>query len=382
MPRPSRPPRSATRPRVRSRHAPARRATARADAGQAVRRPARRATAGCSSRSGTASGRSSSGTVTRCSSSRATSSRSTATSRSWPSRCAAALPERCVVDGEVVIAGPDGHLDFDALLLRIHPAESRVRMLAAESPASFVAWDLLALGDEDLRAVAPGRAAGPARGGPGGGRATGPPDPGDPRPGPGRGLVPPLRGRGARRGHRQAARRALPARASGRCSRSSTSARRTASSPGSAGTRTARARSSGRSCSGCSTTRARSTTSGSPPRSRWPAGPSWSSELAPLRMDVARRASLGRVGRVGGRGRGRRAAGPRRHLALEPRPRPVLGAAPGRAGRRGRLRPPPGRPLPPRDDVRPLAPRQAPGGLPLRPARGDGSLRAVGDLRA
>jgi ATP-dependent DNA ligase len=65
----------------------------------------------------------------------------------------AALPERCVLDGEVVIAGADGRLDFDALLLRIHPAASRVRMLAAESPASFVAWDLLALDDEDLRAV-------------------------------------------------------------------------------------------------------------------------------------------------------------------------------------------------------------------------------------
>jgi ATP-dependent DNA ligase len=62
----------------------------------------------------------------------------------------AALPERCVVDGEVVIAR-DGALDFEALLLRIHPAASRVNMLAAESPASFVAWDLLALGDEDLR---------------------------------------------------------------------------------------------------------------------------------------------------------------------------------------------------------------------------------------
>jgi ATP-dependent DNA ligase len=60
-----------------------------------------------------------------------------------------------VVDGEVVIAR-DGALDFGALLLRIHPAESRVRMLAAESPASFVAWDLLALGDEDLRTVAQG----------------------------------------------------------------------------------------------------------------------------------------------------------------------------------------------------------------------------------
>ena len=60
------------------------------------------------------------------------------------------LPERCVLDGEIVIAGADG-LDFDALLLRIHPAASRVKMLAAQSPASFVAWDLLALGDEDLR---------------------------------------------------------------------------------------------------------------------------------------------------------------------------------------------------------------------------------------
>jgi ATP-dependent DNA ligase len=60
------------------------------------------------------------------------------------------FPERCVVDGEVVISR-DGELDFAALLLRIHPAASRVKMLAGESPASFVGWDLLALGDEDLR---------------------------------------------------------------------------------------------------------------------------------------------------------------------------------------------------------------------------------------
>jgi ATP-dependent DNA ligase len=59
------------------------------------------------------------------------------------------LPERCVVDGEIVIATPDG-LDFDALQQRIHPAESRVARLAAESPASFVAFDLLALGDQSL----------------------------------------------------------------------------------------------------------------------------------------------------------------------------------------------------------------------------------------
>src|SRR2546423_13069073 len=63
---------------------------------------------------------------------------------------AATLPERCVVDGEIVIVG-DGGLDFEALLLRIHPAASRVKLLAAQTPASFVAWDLLAVGDEDLR---------------------------------------------------------------------------------------------------------------------------------------------------------------------------------------------------------------------------------------
>jgi ATP-dependent DNA ligase len=60
------------------------------------------------------------------------------------------LPERCVVDGEIVIVGASG-LDFEALLLRIHPAASRVKLLAAQSPASFVAWDLLALENEDLR---------------------------------------------------------------------------------------------------------------------------------------------------------------------------------------------------------------------------------------
>ena len=64
----------------------------------------------------------------------------------------AILPERCVIDGEIVIVGAQG-LDFEALLLRIHPAASRVKLLAAQTPASFVAWDLLALGDADLRDV-------------------------------------------------------------------------------------------------------------------------------------------------------------------------------------------------------------------------------------
>jgi len=62
----------------------------------------------------------------------------------------ARLPERCVVDGEIVIAGPRG-LDFAALQLLLHPAASRVQKLAAATPASFVAFDLLALGADDLR---------------------------------------------------------------------------------------------------------------------------------------------------------------------------------------------------------------------------------------
>ncbi len=64
----------------------------------------------------------------------------------------ASLPDRCVVDGEIVVAGPEG-LDFDALQQRIHPAESRVNRLAEETPASFVAFDLVALDDDDHRAT-------------------------------------------------------------------------------------------------------------------------------------------------------------------------------------------------------------------------------------
>jgi ATP-dependent DNA ligase len=58
------------------------------------------------------------------------------------------LPERCVVDGEIVVPGEEG-LDFWALQQRLHPAASRVTMLAAATPARFVAFDLLALGDDD-----------------------------------------------------------------------------------------------------------------------------------------------------------------------------------------------------------------------------------------
>ena len=60
----------------------------------------------------------------------------------------AELPERCVLDGEIVIATDDG-LDFEALQQRIHPAASRVNMLSEATPAVFIAFDLLALGDDD-----------------------------------------------------------------------------------------------------------------------------------------------------------------------------------------------------------------------------------------
>jgi ATP-dependent DNA ligase len=62
----------------------------------------------------------------------------------------AGLPERCVIDGEIVIPDAEGRrLDFDALLQRIHPAASRVELLAGQTPAHFIAFDLLALGEED-----------------------------------------------------------------------------------------------------------------------------------------------------------------------------------------------------------------------------------------
>lgn len=74
--------------------------------------------------------------------------------RYFPELVAAAkaeLPERCVIDGEIVVATAHG-LDFEALQQRIHPADSRVRMLAEKTPASFIAFDLLALGDDDYTA--------------------------------------------------------------------------------------------------------------------------------------------------------------------------------------------------------------------------------------
>src|SRR6185503_2763933 len=62
------------------------------------------------------------------------------------------LPQRCVLDGEIVIAR-DGGLDFEALQMRLHPAASRVKKLAGEMPSSIVFFDLLAEGNQDLRSA-------------------------------------------------------------------------------------------------------------------------------------------------------------------------------------------------------------------------------------
>ena len=60
------------------------------------------------------------------------------------------LPERCVVDGEIIVIGASGdRLEFEVLQQRIHPAASRVKLLSEQTPARFVAFDLLALGDDD-----------------------------------------------------------------------------------------------------------------------------------------------------------------------------------------------------------------------------------------
>ena len=85
----------------------------------------------------------------------------------------ASIPDRCVLDGEVVIAGDEG-LEFESLLLRIHPAASRVKMLAEQSPASFVAW--APLGDEISR-DAPGERRARSSRREGRPRPFGPPDP-------------------------------------------------------------------------------------------------------------------------------------------------------------------------------------------------------------
>ena len=213
--------------------------------------------------------------------------------------------------------------------------------------------------------------------------AARPPDAGDEGPGDGGRLVRSLRRRRSRRRHREAARRRRTSRASGRCSRSSTSARPTASSPGSAGTRTGRARTSGRCCWACTTTRASSTTSASRPRSRGTAAPR-SSRSSRRSARTRSRATRGRNG----------PSGP---APATPR-RPVSGC-PGATSRWNRGKDLSWEPLRAERVVevaydhlqgsrfrhattfKRWRPGQAAGGLPLRPARDDRPVRARVDLR-
>ena len=182
------------------------------DAGQAGPHRSPTATGGCSSRSGTASAASCSATATTSSWPAATSGRSPATSPSCSSRCGDRSPSGASSTARSSSPTATGRgLDFDALLQRIHPAESRVRRLAAETPASYVAFDLLALGDDvllDAPAVGAPRPSCCACSRPE------PPvhlTPASTDRGDGRRVVRPLRGRRARRRRRQAPRRPVPA---------------------------------------------------------------------------------------------------------------------------------------------------------------------------
>ena len=293
---------------------------------------------------------------------------------------AAALPERCVVDGEIVIVGAGG-LDFEALLLRIHPAASRVKLLAAQSPASFVAWDLLALGDEDLREAPLADAARAARAGAGRRGAAGAPLAGHARSRARRGLVPPLRGRRARRRHGQASRRALPrrrahddqgqARAHGRL--------RGRRLPLAQERR--RARWSARSCSASTTTTGTLHHVGVTAAFTNAVRKQLVAELAPLRenaleghpwrdwAEAQEEASAKGQRLPGATSRWNRG----KDLSWEPlRPERVCEVAYDHMQ---------GDALPARRAVRALAPRQAPAGLPLRSAGGHAGLRAGARLR-
>ena len=284
----------------------------------------------------------------------------------------AALPERCVVDGEVVIAR-DGALDFEALLLRIHPAASRVNMLAAESPASFVAWDLLALGDEDLRDVPQGERRARLEAVLAGVQPPVHLTPGDDATAPmaadwfdrfeGAGLDGVI------------AKRLDAPYQPGKRAMLKIKHQRTADCvvAGFRWHKNGPGTHVGSLLLGLYDDAGKLNHVGITSSFSWDRRAELAEELAPLRENAVEGHPWQEWAEWAGCGR-RRGVGPaaaRRDVALEPRQGPVVGAAPRRARRRGRLRPPPGQPLPPRDDVQALAPRQAARGVPLRPARDD-----------
>ena len=316
----------------------------------------------CSSRSGTAfapwsfaapGGRSRSRAAT-CASSTATSPSCTPPS---PSDC----PPGCIVDGEIVVVGADG-LDFDALQQRLHPAASRVAKLALATPASFVAFDLLAAAGTIADASEPGER-----------RAALEQLLQDAQPP--LHLTPATRDRAVAAGWLREFEgagldgviakplgRGLPAGQAGDAEDQAPAHRRLRRRrPALAQEQRPRAgpRRSARCCSACSTTPAGCITSASPPRSRWPGAASWPRSWRRCAATPSP-AIRGATGPAPLRTARRGAAAPaRRDQPLERRQGPVLGAAAAGAGLRGALRPPPGRSLPPRHHLPSLAARQA-----------------------
>ncbi len=282
-----------------------------------------------------------------------------------------------MVDGEIVVVTEEG-LGFDTLQQRLHPAESRVRKLAEETPASFVAFDLLALDDRDLT----GEPFAERRrlletvltGDLGRVHLTPMTDDPDGR----RGLVHALRGRRLRRCHGEAGRPALPAgqaghvegeaRADGRLR-----GRRVPVAQGRRGGRLVAARPVRRRGHPAPRRRGQQLHGRSSPRARRRAG------RAPERG--ARRSPMGRVGDGGGRGQGRRPHAGRRQ-PLERAEGPVMGGPPARARGRGPVRARPRRPVPPRRTARAVPARSHAGVVHLRAARGGRAGRAGRHLQA
>ena len=296
----------------------------------------------------------------------------------------AQLPERCVLDGEVVIAG-DGR--------------ARLRVAAAADPPGRLAGADARRGDRRRRS-SPGTCsrwatrtcgacprASDARGSRSRSRTRQPPvhlTPATRDRAAGGGLVRPVRGRGPRRRRREAARRRRTC--PGKRAMLKIKHERTADCvvagfrwhKNGPGTHVGRlllgpVRRRGR----------RSTTSGITSSFTWDKRAALVDGARAAPRGRARGPPVGRVGRVGVAGAadasGPAAAG--RDEPLEPGQGPLVGAAPRRARRRGRLRPPAGRPVPSRDDVPPLAAGQGARGLPLRPAGDDRAIRARAHLR-
>ncbi len=299
------------------------------------------------------------------------------------------FPDPCCIDGEIILIDPDSgdRLNFDLLQQRIHPAASRITRLSSEIPASFVAFDLLALGEANYaeKPFPSGASAGE-----GARRREAPdlPHPGHRRPRAGQAVVRAVRGGGARRRHRQAAGRPVRRGQARHVEDQARAHRRLRGGrlpplPRRDGRhRLAAARPVHRRRDAQLGRRHRRVPHGAPPRAV---------RRAAAAGHHVRRPPVG-VGRARGRhpGQPRPVLPPdadrRGALALERQEGPVVHAPAPRARGRGALRPHGGRPVPAHRPVRALASGPRAGLVHVRPARGAGQLRprrrAGADARA